>query len=59
MTKYKEFKIRKLYRCVCGSLFEKRDDLVMHIKNKRKGMYKDKHYKDMVTLYYMNKIIEV
>ena len=42
--KKKEIVIGKIYRCVCGSLFKKRDDLITHIKNKKKGIYKNNHY---------------
>lgn len=42
--KYKVNIIYRFYRCNCGDLFVNRFSLVKHIKDKKKGKYKGKHF---------------
>lgn len=44
MVRKEEIVKKRVYRCVCNSLFIKREDLVQHIKNKKKGKNVDKHF---------------
>ena len=36
--------LRRVYCCNCGGLFADRKSLVLHIRNKKKGKYRDQHF---------------
>jgi len=39
-----EVLVMKVYMCNCGEPFIDRDSLVKHIKNKKKGKYRNEHF---------------
>lgn len=41
-----EILVMKVYMCNCGEPFIDRESLVKHIRNKKKGKYRKKHYGD-------------
>lgn len=44
MIKQVEVALFRVYCCNCGDLFSDRESLTTHIRNKKKGKYRDKHY---------------